>query len=64
MASNVCVYVKGSGDNYVMLTLYVDDVFMPGPKKEIVAKLREDTLDQIHHDGLRDSTQILGIDII
>ncbi|CAN0014387.1 unnamed protein product [Sphacelaria rigidula] len=33
--SDACVYVKGSGDDYIMLTLYVDDLLITGPNSAI-----------------------------
>ncbi|CAM9120594.1 unnamed protein product, partial [Sphacelaria rigidula] len=43
--SDACVYVKGSGDDCIMLTLYVDDLLITGPNSAILAKLRKALVD-------------------
>ncbi|CAM9619114.1 unnamed protein product [Sphacelaria rigidula] len=54
----------GSGDDYIMLTLYVDDLLITGPNSAIVAKLREALMDKFSMTDFGDATKILGIDII
>ncbi|CAN0048524.1 unnamed protein product [Sphacelaria rigidula] len=62
--SDACVYVKGSGDDYIMLTLYVNDLLITGPNSAIVAKPRKALMDKFSLTDFGDATKILGIDII
>ncbi|CAM9801280.1 unnamed protein product [Sphacelaria rigidula] len=62
--TDACVYVKGSGDDYIMLTMYVDDLLITGPNSAIVAKLRKTLMDKFSMTDFGDATKILGIDII
>ena len=62
-ASNACVYVKGSGDSYVMLTLYVDDLLITGLNDNAVAKLRKILMEKFTMRDFGDATRILGIEI-
>ncbi|CAN0034543.1 unnamed protein product [Sphacelaria rigidula] len=62
--TDACVYVKGSGDDYIMLTLYMDDLLITGPNSEIVAKLRKALMDKFSMTDFGDGTEILGIGII
>ncbi|CAM9465176.1 unnamed protein product [Sphacelaria rigidula] len=64
IVSDACVYVKGSGDDYIMLTLYVDDLLITGPNPAVVAKLRKALMDKFSMTDFGDATKILGIDII
>ena len=62
-ASNACVYVKGSGDSYVMLTLYVDDLLITGLNDNAVAKLHKILMEKFTMRDFGDATRILGIEI-
>ncbi|CAM9174541.1 unnamed protein product [Sphacelaria rigidula] len=62
--SNACVYVKGTGDDYIILSLYVDDLLITGPNSAIVAKILETLMDKFSMIDFGDATRILGIDII
>ena len=69
-ASDTFVYGKGSGNNsdfslnYVMLTLYMDDLMVTRPNLNTVAKVRKTLMVEFIMTDLRGATQILGIDII
>ncbi|CAN0399791.1 unnamed protein product [Ascophyllum nodosum] len=63
-ASDTCVYVKGSGDSYVMLTLYVDDLLINEPNDNVVVRNHKTLKDEFTMTDIGDATQILGIDII
>ena len=63
-ASDRCVYLKDSGDNYVILTLYVDDLLITGHKHSSVAKVRKTLMHKFPITDFGDVTRILGIDII
>ncbi|CAM9483573.1 unnamed protein product, partial [Ascophyllum nodosum] len=62
-ASDACVYVKGSGDSYVMLTLYVDDLLNTGPNHNTVAKVRNILMEKSTMTDFGDATRILRIEI-
>ena len=62
-ASDACVYVKGSGGSYVMLTFYVDDLLITGPNDNAVAKVRNILMEKFTMTDFGDATRILGIEI-
>ncbi len=62
-ASDPCVYTKGSGHSYVMLTLFVDDILLTGPSSKVLQEVRHDLQRSFAMTDLGQATQILGIDI-
>eukprot|EP00752_Nemacystus_decipiens_P017171 g15384.t1 len=62
-ASDPCVYTKGSGNSYVMLTLFVDDILLTGPSNKILQEARQDLRKSFAMTDMGQATQILGIDI-
>ena len=63
-ASDACVYVTGSGDNYVMLTLYVDNLLITKPNANTLAKVRKTLIDKFIMTDFGDTNRLLGINII
>ncbi|CAN0397043.1 unnamed protein product, partial [Ascophyllum nodosum] len=63
-ASDACVYGKGSGNSYVMLTLYVDDLLITGPNDNNVVKLRKIPMETFTITDIGDATRTLGIHTI
>eukprot|EP00903_Cladosiphon_okamuranus_P017944 g16511.t1 len=41
-ASDPCVYTKGSGNSYVMPTLFVDDIVLTGPSNTVLQETHQD----------------------
>ena len=62
-ASDPCVYTKGSGNGYVMLTLFVDDILLTGPSTTVLQEARQDLQRSFAMTDLGPATQILGIEI-
>ena len=62
-ASDPCVYTKGSGSSYCMLTLFVDDILLTGPSLDVLQQARDDLQQSFAIADLGDATQILGIEI-
>ena len=58
------MYVKGSRDSYVMLTLYMDGLLITGANGNTVAKVHKTLMDKVTMAYFGDATQIVGIDII
>ena len=63
MASDACVYVKGSGDSNVMLTLYMNDLLITGPNDNAGAKVRKILMEKFTMTDVGDATRILGVEI-
>lgn len=63
-ASDACEYVKGSGDSYMLLMLYVNGLLMTELNKNIVDKVRTTVMTKFTMADFGDTTQILGIDVI
>ena len=63
IASDPCVYTKGSGNSYVMLTLFVDDILLTGPAEQILKGVRRDLQQSFAMTDMGEATQILGIDM-
>ena len=62
-ASDSCVYTKGSGNTYIMLTLFVDDLLITGPSNAIMAEVRRELTEKFAMTDLGDVYQILGIEV-
>eukprot|EP00903_Cladosiphon_okamuranus_P017943 g16510.t1 len=62
-ASDPCVYTKGSGNSYVMLTLFVDDILLTGPSNTVLQEARQDLQRSFAMTDLGPASQILGIEI-
>eukprot|EP00903_Cladosiphon_okamuranus_P014960 g13848.t1 len=62
-ASDPCVYTKGSGNSYVMPTLFVDDILLTGPSNTVLQEARQDLQRSFAMTDLGQATQILGIEI-
>ncbi|CAM9126504.1 unnamed protein product [Laminaria digitata] len=61
--SDRCVYTTGSGNHYIMLTLFVDDLIITGPSTANVAEARSMRMAKIDMTEFGDVTQILGVDV-
>eukprot|EP00903_Cladosiphon_okamuranus_P021709 g19958.t1 len=62
-ASDPCVYTKGRGNSYVMLTLFVDDILLTVPSNTVLQKARQDLQRSFAMTNLGPASQILGIEI-
>ena len=62
-ASEACVYTKGSGNSYVVLTLFVDDILLTGPSEQVLQGVRRDLQQSFSMTDMGEATQILGTDI-
>ena len=62
-ASDSCVYTKGSGNTYIMLTLFVDDLLITGPSNASMAEVRRELMEKLPMTDLGDVSQILGIEV-
>ena len=62
-APDPCVCTKGSGNSYVMLTLFVDDILLTGPSEQVFQGVRRDLQQSSAMTDMGEATQILGIDI-
>lgn len=60
--SDPCVHTKGSGHNYVMLTLFVD-ILLTGPSNKALQEVRHELQNSFAMTDLGQATQVLGIDI-
>ena len=60
--SDPCVYVYGSGDTLVILTVYVDDILLTGKDQNLVKKKKELT-DLFEMTDMGDVRHILGIEV-
>ena len=63
-ASDPCVYTKGSHEEYVMLTLYVDDVLITGPSIGILQQIQDRLKSTFSISELGPVSLILGIEVI
>ncbi|MEP5625713.1 MAG: reverse transcriptase domain-containing protein, partial [Hyphomicrobiales bacterium] len=61
--SDPCVYTKGHGESYTMLTLFVDDLLTTGPSDKIVNMARDILMAKFAMTDLGNVSQILGIEI-
>ena len=62
-ASDSCVYTKGSGDTYIMVTLFVDDLLITGPSNANMAEVQRELVEKFAMTDLGDVSQILGIEV-
>ena len=62
-ASDTCVYTKGSGNTYIMLTLFVDDLLITGRSNASMAEVRRELMEKFAMADLGDVPQILGIKV-
>ena len=60
--SDPCVCTKGSGNHYIMLTLFVDDLLITGPSNASVAEVRSMLMATFAMTDLGDVTQIIEIE--
>ena len=61
-ASDSCVYTNGSGNTYIVLTLFVDELLIIEPSTENVAEVRRMLMEKFAMTDLWDVSQILGIE--
>ena len=62
-ASDPRVHTKGSGNNYTMLTISIDDLIIAGPSNASVADVRNMLSSRYATTDLGDVTQIMGIEV-
>lgn len=61
--SDPCVYIHGSGDALVILTLYVDDILISGKDPELVANLKKELRDRFEMTDMGEVNLILGMEV-
>lgn len=61
--SDPCVYTHGSADTLVILTLYVDEIFISGQDAALVAQRRKELQDRFEMKGTGEVSLILGIEV-
>jgi len=61
--SDPCVYVSGSGDNLLIVGLYVDDLVLAYKNEEKARKLKEDLMNRFEMKDLGKLGYILGMEI-
>lgn len=61
--SDPCVYVYGSGDTYVVLSIYVDDVLLLGVNPTTVKTVREQLMSKFSMTNLGAASLVLGMEI-
>ena len=62
-ASYSCVYTKESGNTFIMLTLFVDDLLITGPSNASMVKVRRVRIEKFAMTDLGDVSQIPGIEV-
>ena len=61
--SDPCVYVYGSGDTLVILTVYVDDILITGKDQDLVKKKKKELTDRFEMTDMGEVKRILGIEV-
>lgn len=61
--SDPCVYVHGSGDTLVLLTLYVDDILISGKDPALISKLKKELKDRFEMTDMGEVKLILGMEV-
>eukprot|EP00752_Nemacystus_decipiens_P002765 g2583.t1 len=61
--SDPCVYVYGSGNEYVVLSIYVDDVLLLGVDPSVVKNIREQLMNKFSMTNLGSASLVLGMEI-
>ena len=61
--SDPCVYVYGSGKEYVVLSIYVDDVLLLGVDPSVVKNIREQLMNKFSMTNLGSASLVLGMEI-
>ena len=62
-ASDPCIFTKGIGIKYIVLTLFVDDLLITGPSNQCVAETRIMPMAKLATTDLGDVSQVLGIEV-
>ena len=63
MDENHCVYVKRSDDNFVILTLYVDNILLVGNNVEYLLTIKEWLSFNFQMNDMGEASYILGVKI-
>lgn len=63
-ASDLCLYVRGSGKSQVILVLYVDDVLVVSPSEEIVLEVKQALSKEFEMTDLGPVKSFLGMKIV
>ena len=58
-----CVYIKSSKDNFVILSLYVDDILIVGNSKECILEIKGWLLSKFEMKDMGEAAYILGVRI-
>ncbi|CAB1109818.1 unnamed protein product [Ectocarpus sp. CCAP 1310/34] len=61
--SDPCVYIHGSGDTLVILTLYVNDILISGKDPDLVADLKKELQDRFEITDIGEVRLILGMKV-
>ena len=60
--SDPCVYVHGSGDTLIILTLYVDDILLTGKDSVLVDQKKRELKERFEMTDMGEVTRILGME--
>ena len=61
--SDPCVYVHGSGDTLIILTLYVDDILLTGKDPVLVDQKKRELKERFEMTDMGEVTRILGMEV-
>ena len=62
--SDHCIYFKSDGDSFLVIALYVDDMFFIGKGKGLISKLKYQLSIKFEMKDLGAARHILGMEII
>ena len=58
-----CIYVKRQEDNFIIMSLYVDDILIAGNKMELVNTIKEWLSSTFEMKDMGEASYILGVKI-
>ncbi len=61
--SDPCMYIHGSCEDYVMMTLYVDDILLTGESPATLTRLKTELTQQFDIADMGEADQVVGMDI-
>ena len=61
--SHPCVYVHGSGDTLIILTLYVDDILLTGKDPVLADQKKRELKERFEMTDMGEVTRILGMEV-
>ena len=61
--SDPCVYIHGSGDTLIILTLYVDDILLTGKDPVLVDQKKRELKERFEMTDMGEVIRILGMEV-